>query len=154
MIVAGGYDERVVENKEHFEELRQLVRDVDLEKRVSFIRSFSDAQKRTLLKYSTCLLYTPDKEHFGIVPIESMYMECPVIAVRSGGPLETVAGGETGYLCDPVPDSFAAAMEKFVRDANLGRSLGRAGRQRVVKRFSFETFTNQLNSVVVDLCTS
>ncbi len=31
-----------------------------------------------------------------------MYLECPVIAVRSGGPMETVIDGVTGYLCAQV----------------------------------------------------
>ena len=152
LIMAGGYDDRVVENKEHYEELCDLVSQMDLKGYVTFLRSFSDSQKRTLLKYSTCLLYTPDKEHFGIVPIEAMLMKCPVIAVNSGGPLETVADEETGYSCEPNADSFAEAMEKFVQNRNLSKTLGEAGHRRVVSKFSFETFTNQLDSVVADLC--
>ncbi|TXH61693.1 MAG: glycosyltransferase, partial [Thiothrix sp.] len=31
-------------------------------------------------------LYTPEKEHFGIVPIEAMFNNAPVIACNSGGP--------------------------------------------------------------------
>ena len=34
-----------------------------------------------------------DNEHFGIVPLESMYVGTPVIAVASGGPLETIVPG-------------------------------------------------------------
>lgn len=48
------------------------------------------------------LLYTPDREHFGIVPLEAMYQQCPVIAVNSGGPKETILHGLTGYLCPQV----------------------------------------------------
>ena len=150
--MAGGYDGRVVENKEHYQELCSLVSQMDLKEHVTFLRSFSDSQKRTLLKYSTCLLYTPDKEHFGIVPIEAMYMKCPVIAVNSGGPLETVADKETGYLCEPNADSFANAMANFVLNESLGKTLGEAGHRRVISKFSFETFNGQLNSVVTNLC--
>jgi uncharacterized protein YodC (DUF2158 family) len=31
-----------------------------------------------------------------------MYLQAPVVAVNSGGPRETVAHGQTGYLCDQV----------------------------------------------------
>jgi alpha-1,3/alpha-1,6-mannosyltransferase len=34
-------------------------------------------KKLALLRRARCLLYTPSREHFGIVPIEAMYMECP-----------------------------------------------------------------------------
>ena len=47
------------------------------------------------------LLYTPENEHFGIVPVEAMYMGCIVMACNSGGPLESVKDGETGFLLPP-----------------------------------------------------
>ncbi|XP_063403400.1 alpha-1,3/1,6-mannosyltransferase ALG2-like [Mytilus trossulus] len=148
LIMAGGYDERVLENKEHYLELKELVHKLGLEDHVTFLRSFSDSDKRTLLSNCTCLLYTPDREHFGIVPVEAMYMQCPVIAVQSGGPLETVEDGKTGFLCPPEPKSFMEAMENFVSDKSLGKKMGSAGRKRVEERFSFNTFTKELISVI------
>ena len=148
LIVAGGYDERVTENKEYYLELRQLCQELKLNDNVSFLRSFSDAQKRTLLHCCDCLLYTPDKEHFGIVPIEAMYMKCPVIAVRSGGPLETVVDGKTGFLCDGTPEGFAAAMKRIVEEKELANKLGEDARKHVIEKFSFDAFTEQLDYVV------
>lgn len=149
LIIAGGYDERVVENKEHYTELRCLCDKLNLNDSVTFLRSFSDSEKRTLLHYCTCLLYTPDREHFGIVPIEAMYMKCPVIAVRSGGPLETIEDGKTGFLCEPEPEKFADAMEKFVKNKMLKDDLGQAGKKRVEQKFSFKAFTKQLDDIVI-----
>jgi alpha-1,3/alpha-1,6-mannosyltransferase len=79
LIMAGGYDLRVSENVDHFLELNSLLKTLDLEDDVSLMRSISDKQKIMLLKNSFCLLYTPTNEHFGIVPIEAMYCEKPVI---------------------------------------------------------------------------
>ena len=152
--MAGGYDERVTENKEHYEELVQLAEKLDLKQHITFMRSFSDAEKKTLLTQATCLMYTPYREHFGIVPIEAMYMRCPVIAVKSGGPLETVAHNETGFLCDPDAHSFAEAMENFVKDSSLSDKMGQAGHNRVVTQFSFDAFTQKLNGIVNNLCES
>ncbi|KAM1041810.1 hypothetical protein ACFX2C_030940 [Malus domestica] len=42
-------------------------------------------------------------EHFGIVPLEAMAAHKPVILCNSGGPVETVKNGETGFLCDCNP---------------------------------------------------
>lgn len=50
----------------------------------------ADEDKIALLKRSRAILYTPDKEHFGIVPIEAMYLGTPVIAVNSGGSFTNV----------------------------------------------------------------
>ena len=151
LIMAGGYDERVTENVEHYLELLQLCDKLDINDDVTFIRSFSDTQKRTLLHNSNCLLYTPENEHFGIVPIESMYMRCPVIACKSGGPLETVVEGKTGFLREGKPDQFAEAMQRIVDDLKQAKRLGENGRKHVLEKFSFETFTSQLDNIVKDL---
>ncbi|GFN79060.1 alpha-1,3/1,6-mannosyltransferase alg2-like [Plakobranchus ocellatus] len=149
LIMAGGYDDRVTENVEHYQELVSLSEKLGLQNRVTFLRSFTDAQKRTLLQHSSCLIYTPDREHFGIVPIEAMYMKCPVIAMRSGGPLETVEDSVTGFLCTPESEEeVAASMLKFVEDPELKSKFGEAGRLRVVNKFSFVNFTNKLDSLV------
>ncbi|CAG5117755.1 unnamed protein product [Candidula unifasciata] len=153
LIIAGGYDTRVEENVQYHAELVSLAKQLGLENRVTFLRSLSDEQKRTLLKHSSCLLYTPEREHFGIVPIEAMYMQCPVIAMRSGGPLETVADGSTGFLCNNDPREVAQAMLKFVEDPALGKLFGKAGRSRVKTMFSFITFTDKLDTIVHDLIT-
>lgn len=91
LIVAGGYDKRVIENVQHFEELEKLADDLDIKGKCTFLRSPSDKFKLWLLKRCDALLYTPSNEHFGIVPIEAMYMKKPVIACNSGGPTETVS---------------------------------------------------------------
>ncbi|KAG7154330.1 Alpha-1-3/1-6-mannosyltransferase ALG2-like [Homarus americanus] len=86
LIVAGGYDDRVQENIEHYSELVSLATSLGISDKVTFLKSPSNKVKVALLRSARCLLYTPDKEHFGIVPIESMYVGTPVIAVNSGGP--------------------------------------------------------------------
>ncbi|XP_007948523.1 alpha-1,3/1,6-mannosyltransferase ALG2 [Orycteropus afer afer] len=148
LIVAGGYDERVQENVEHYQELKDVVQQSDLGQHVTFLRSFSDKQKTSLLHGCTCVLYTPSNEHFGIVPLEAMYMQCPVIAVNSGGPLESILHGVTGFLCEPDPVCFSEAMEKFIHKPSLKATMGLAGRARVKEKFSSETFTERLYQYV------
>ncbi|XP_042551771.1 alpha-1,3/1,6-mannosyltransferase ALG2 [Dipodomys spectabilis] len=151
LIVAGGYDERVLENVEHYQELKKKVQQSDLDQHVTFLRSFSDKQKISLLHGCTCVLYTPSNEHFGIVPLEAMYMQCPVIAVNSGGPLESIVHNVTGFLCEPDPVHFSEAIEKFIHQPSLKVTMGLAGRARVKEKFSSEAFTEQLYQYVTKL---
>lgn len=151
LIIAGGYDERVLENVQHYQELKQVVQQSDLGQYVTFLRSCSDKQKISLLQGCTCVLYTPSNEHFGIVPLEAMYMQCPVIAVNSGGPLESVVHSVTGFLCDPDPEHFSEAIEKFIHEPSLKATMGLAGRNRVKEKFSPEAFTEQLYQYVTKL---
>lgn len=90
LILAGGYDKRVNENVEHFDELEELADELNIKPKCTFLKSPSDKFKLWLLQRCDALLYTPSNEHFGIVPIEAMYMKKPVVACNSGGPTETV----------------------------------------------------------------
>jgi glycosyltransferase involved in cell wall biosynthesis len=83
-----------------------------------------------------------------------MYAGVPVVAVASGGPLETVVDGETGFLCEGVPAAFAAAMTKLVdpkTGAELKRQMGLAGHARVKKTFTLDLFADRLDGMVQEL---
>lgn len=150
LAIAGGYDPRVTENVEHYRELVELARDLGVEDRVTFLRSPTDAEKVWLLKHCSILLYTPAGEHFGIVPLEAMYCNTPVLAVDSGGPLETVQHGETGWLVEPQPGSWAQVMQTVgSRGSGALLEMGVRGRDRVEEYFSFPAFTQHLVDYVL-----
>lgn len=148
LIIAGGYDPRVVENIQHLEELERRAVDFGLKDNVTFLKSPSDKIKLTLLRTCHCLLYTPRNEHFGIVPLEAMYAQRPVIAVCSGGPTETILDGETGFLCEDTPKSFANAMALLIEDEDLAERMGEEGGKRFKEKFSFQAFTKHLENIV------
>lgn len=68
------------------------------------LRSISSELKCSLIAACSALIYTPSFEHFGIVPIEAMYLGRPVIAINAGGPRETVVDQKTGFLCS-IPNN-------------------------------------------------
>ncbi|KAG2322822.1 hypothetical protein Bca52824_016035 [Brassica carinata] len=145
LTVAGGYDERLKENVEYLEELKSLAEKEGVSNRVNFITSCSTAERNELLSSCLCVLYTPTDEHFGIVPLEAMAAYKPVIACNSGGPVETVKNGATGYLCEPSPEDFSSAMAKFIEDPELASRMGSGARRHVVESFSVKTFGQKLN---------
>uniref|UniRef100_M4BKR5 Alpha-1,3/1,6-mannosyltransferase ALG2 n=1 Tax=Hyaloperonospora arabidopsidis (strain Emoy2) TaxID=559515 RepID=M4BKR5_HYAAE len=150
LIVAGGYDPLNTENKEHLIELQEVVAEHALEEHVEFRTSVSNSMKLELLRKAHAILYTPDREHFGIVPVEAMACGTPVIAVSSGGPLESIVDGETGFLCEQKPQAFAKAMAELCGHKHSTRvgEMGANGRQRALKLFSLETFGDTLLELV------
>lgn len=151
LVIAGGYDSRNLENLEHHDELAVIAENLGLKDKVLFLRSPSDEIKVKLLHRCTVLFYTPTNEHFGIVPLEAMYLSRPVIAVNSGGPTETIVDEQTGFLCESEPEDFATAAVRIIKDSKLGEKMGVMGRKRVEQRFSFEAFTEKLNQIVISL---
>ena len=62
LIMAGGYDNRVAENRDHHDELISLANELKLDLEsgdVTFLKSPSDSEKLRLLRTSNALLYTP-----------------------------------------------------------------------------------------------
>lgn len=153
LYIIGGYDERLRENVEYFNELKELANELKLDSSlITFVRSFSDQQKREYLSKAHCILYTPQFEHFGIVPLEAMQAGRPVIATATGGPLETIVNGKTGYLCkEPLIETFGQRMKEFVDNKNLSKIMGEAGKRHVNEKFSFKPFTKKLNEHINDL---
>lgn len=122
LVIAGGYDGAVRENAEVLQELKDIAARSGLREGVDLVfrTSISSLERFHLLSNASALLYTPTNEHFGIVPLEAMKVGCPVIAVATGGPRETVLHGVTGYLVKQSPMEFASAMASVLEREDGG----------------------------------
>lgn len=143
LIVAGGYDPLSEINASYFTQLITLTNAKNLQNKVAFLKSPSDSLKADLLMACDCLVYTPVKEHFGIVPLEAMTCAKPVIACDSGGPKETVVHEVTGFLCEATAESLAGCMKKLM-GKELGREMGLKGKRRLEERFSYKKFVEDV----------
>ena len=71
-----------------------------------------------------------DVEGFGIVFLEAGACGLPVVGGNSGGTPDAIRHGVTGYLVDGTsPAAVARAIEPLLRDADLRRRMGQAGRE-------------------------
>lgn len=147
LVMAGGYDERLRNNRETLNQLRRRSLELNLSGKVSLMPGASSEQLKSLFTACRCLAYPPVAEHFGIVPVEAMAAGKPVVAVNSGGPLETVVDGETGFLCPPSADEFAQAIAQLLTDPSLAGTMGRRGPARAAE-FSREVFCHRLNTLL------
>ena len=97
-------------------------------------------------------------EPFGIINLEAMACETPVVASAVGGIKEVVVEGETGYLVpvqqmsespfEPLePDQFArdlaARINELMADPELREKMGKAGRRRVEEYFGWDAIARQ-----------
>jgi alpha-1,3/alpha-1,6-mannosyltransferase len=166
----GGYDSRVTENVIYHRELVALAESLELKTAttktivtalnvpddvdVLFLLSVSSTLKDMLLNSARLLIYTPSNEHFGIVPLEAMLAGVPVLAANTGGPLETVEDGKTGWLRSPDDvqqwtEVMNNVLHKMPR-AELAK-MGKAGVEIVKAKFSdvkmAETFDNVIDGM-------
>jgi alpha-1,3/alpha-1,6-mannosyltransferase len=151
LILAGGYDARLAEQRAEMEGLRKLAAARQLEAHVELIPSPSDARRDDLLAASRAVIYTPEREHLGLVPLEAMAAGRPVVATDSGGPRETIVRGVTGFLCPPSPEAFAIPLARLVTDVGFAIETGRQARQHVESNFALPVFGAQLDAIVREL---
>ena len=148
LVIAGGLDPRAAEPARTRRELEALARRHAVSAQVVFRTSPDDGELRDLLSRSRCVVYTPEYEHFGYVPLEAMAASKAVVAVNNGGPPETIVDGITGFLCPPKPEAFAAALAVLMTDPARAERMGRAGREHVAGKFSKAAFGAQLEQIV------
>jgi len=90
------------------------------------------------LQAADLLLLPSASESFGLVALEAMASQVPVVASRTGGLPEVVADGRAGYLLPPgAVDAMAARAVDLLTDDQLHRRCGSAGREQA-KNFSCE----------------
>ena len=78
-------------------------------------------------------------EPFGIINLEAMACETPVVATRVGGIKEVVVDRETGFLVPPGdPVRLGRAITKVIEDPKLAARMGKAGRRRVLQQFTWD----------------
>ena len=163
----GGYDNRVQENYSYHTELVALAEELGLVAATTknivpalsiptdidalFLLSIPNQLKSMLLSAARLLVYTPSNEHFGIVPLEAMLAEVPVLAANNGGPLETVEDGKTGWLCSPQNvEEWTTVMQQVLRTIPKSqlKQMGIAGRQRVEAEFSETKMAHRLDEEI------
>jgi glycogen synthase len=95
-------------------------------------------------------------EPFGIINLEAMACQTPIVATRVGGIREVVEDGRTGVLvplelsgpmqpADPAgfERNLADAVNALMREPDRRASMGEAGRRRAVEAFGWDAIARQ-----------
>jgi glycosyltransferase involved in cell wall biosynthesis len=154
-LLAAARDVVAVEPRAHFllagdgayrPNLEQTARDLGIESHVTFTGVVPDPLADGLYAASDVVCQMSRwEEVFGYVNAEAMATGKPLVGTRVGGIPEIIDDGRTGFLVERRDTTaMAARILDLLRDPDLRRSMGEAGRQVVIEKFNHKTNVAQL----------
>jgi N-acetyl-alpha-D-glucosaminyl L-malate synthase BshA len=119
-----------------------LARELGVDRDVLFLGN-QDCMEE-LLPLADIFLLPSSSESFGLVALEAMSAEVPVVASNIGGIPEVVEHGVTGFL--HAPDNlagFVASTLRLLTHERLRRTMGRRGRRAARERFDVDDMVDR-----------
>jgi len=128
----------------------QLARELEIQRDVLFLGN-QDCMEE-LLPLADVFLLPSSSESFGLVALEAMSAEVPVVASNLGGLPEVIEHGVTGFLHDPrTIDGFVSSVLRLLNSERLRRSMGRRGRQVARQKFDVNDMVDRYIKVYESL---
>lgn len=133
--------------------LKKIVKEKSLEQQVLFLGYRTDVPE--LLGVIDLLVIPSVQESFGLVALEAMAMQVPVIATRIGGLPEIVEEGVTGLLVPPAEvTALSHAILGLLHNREQREMMGKAGRARVAEKFDIKISVKMTEQVYASLLAS
>lgn len=90
-------------------------------------------------------------ETFGLVAVEAMEYEIPVVASAEGGIPDIIDNGNSGYTVEKNnPMALASAIELLIKEPELCNSMGKAGRKLFEDKFTEKVFEKRMRECLND----
>ena len=120
-------------------ELKSLSKDQNIE----FI--FNPSREELNNLYSTCYstLFAAINEDWGLIPLESMASCKPCISVNEGGPRYSIEDKKTGFLIDTL-EEMSEKMSYLAENPDITEKMGKEGRKRVLEKYTWKIFLDEL----------
>lgn len=99
----------------------------------------------SIYQASSVLILPSYMEGFPLTCVEALACGVPVVATGVGDTAEIVLDGETGFLAEPGNSGqIASSIIEIISNKSLARRLGQAGREHILKNFSYEAVIDKL----------
>jgi glycosyltransferase involved in cell wall biosynthesis len=129
LIIAGD------DNNDYANELKMLVNQLKLDKKVKFVGHVSGSQKEIYLSKAKCLILPSHTENFGNVVLEALAQKTPVIAAK-GTPWAILETYNAGFWVDNNAENLAKVLDTFTQLIDIEiDALGNNARALCIEKF-------------------
>lgn len=136
------------------EKLNNLARELGVEKNFKILGWTSD--KKTFFDGIDIFVLPSMGETFGIVLLEAMLYNTPIVTSNSWGSDEVIEEGVTGLKAskddgEKMPELLADAIERLVKDQDFARKLAANAHQKFLDNYCSEKVGKKLSDTVVEI---
>jgi glycosyltransferase involved in cell wall biosynthesis len=135
------------------EELEELTRSLEIADRVQFLGFMTEIEDVMSLISSLDLFVLSTRfEGLGLVYLEAMALQRPVVGSKISPITEVVKDGETGLLANvDDPEDFARAILKLLQDSELRQRMGKAGPTHVESNYNSQKVLERVHDVYEEI---
>jgi glycosyltransferase involved in cell wall biosynthesis len=138
--LAGDVTLDVVGDGDERQALETLARELGVAARVKWHGSQTQAALVSFYRSASALVVPSADEGLGLVAVEALLCETPVVAFESGGFPDVVQHERTGLLVNErSPEALAASISDVLGRGDRGQALGAAGRMHALSTFAPES---------------
>lgn len=141
--------------------LEQLVGDLGLSGHIEFVGALPQTALPQAYRHCTALVFPSvvatdnDQEGLGLVLVEALGCECPVICSDLDATRDVIAHGETGLHYPPGDhEALAALMLRTLTELEDAAAMGKRGRLHVLPRFDWDAVAARYAALIDDLTTA
>jgi glycosyltransferase involved in cell wall biosynthesis len=110
------------------------------------------ADKNRLLGRAGIFALPSRDEGVPLSMLEAMSAGLPVVVGAVGGIPDVVTEGVEGFLVDPGDvTALTDRLHRLMRDADLGRRMGQAGRRKIQQQFALDAVMKALDAIYANL---
>lgn len=129
-------------------QLRQLAASLHICDRVRFLpRTVLERDKEYLFAAARLFVLPSYSENFGNTVLEAMRRGVPVVTTPEVGASEVVRKAEGGIVTQGEPQPLSDAMNRLIKDPELARAMGEAGRRCVLEHYSWPQIAARMEAL-------
>ena len=132
-----------------FDQLNFKIQSLELENYVSYLGEKYDQEKYEIFNSSYCFIFPTYYETFGLVNLEAMMFDLPVISTNEGGIADIVKHNKTGFIVKKKsPHALADSIKQLIDNPELAKQMGKNGKTRFLEHYTLEVFENKLVNIL------
>ncbi|MCF6285991.1 MAG: N-acetyl-alpha-D-glucosaminyl L-malate synthase BshA, partial [Candidatus Hydrogenedentes bacterium] len=127
-----------------------VAKQLGISDRIKYIGNHENIE--SIIPCADLVIQPSEHESFGLVPLEAMACRVPVVATASGGIIEIIEHGVSGYLCEVGDiEHMAQCAIEILSDPKRADAMGQCGQERAMSGFKRDDIVAEYEALYAEV---